>query len=469
MSRTMVGRAGVLTGFLISVAAAPRLTAQQQDSTIGALEQRLDEVDQRARIATRRFELYQDSVANAAKGKPSVTAGTGGFQLKSADGKFVLKLRGYFQADGRFFVDDNAKALTNDFLLRRVRPILEGTVYKYYDFRVMPDFGGSTPTIFDAYFQARFKPEFAVRAGKFKPAVGIERLQSATDIKFVERGLPTNLVPSRDVGLQIGGDLGAGIVSYSAAIFNGVPDLASGLNDVSDSKDLVGRLFVVPFARRPGNAPVDLGFGLAASTGKELGTTANGALASYRSPAQATIFRYQSNSPATIAGTTIANGRRSRISPQAYVNVGPLGLLGEYVISRQVVTRDTAVALTQTRRLEHKAYEVTGSFLLTGEKASYASVTPKKQFDPFAGGWGALELVARYGQIDFDDASFPFFSNPSNSVTKARAWGVGVNWYLARNVKLAIDFEKTKYNGGAASNGDRPSEKYIATRFQTSF
>ncbi len=53
-------------------------------------------------------------------------------------------------------------------------------------------------------------------------------------------------------------------------------------------------------------------------------------------------------------------------------------------------------------------------------------------------------------------------------MTKAKAWGFGLNWYLARNVKVAVDFEKTKYDGGATA-GDRPDEKYIATRFQTSF
>jgi phosphate-selective porin OprO and OprP len=468
MYHVYVPRLRLIVGVLTALAPAPAFAQQAEDSAAVTLQQRLDAVDQQIRILARRFELYQDSVVNAGKGKPSVTAGPAGFQLKSADGNFVLKLRGYLQADGRFYLGDDGKVLSNDFLLRRVRPLIEGTIYKYYDFRILPDFAGSAPTIFDAYFQARLTPEFGIRAGKFKPAVGLERLQSATDIKFVERGLPTNLVPSRDVGLQIAGDVSRGIVSYSAAIFNGVADLASGLNDLSDQKDVVGRVFIVPLARHADKAPVDLGFGIAASTGKELGTTANPALAGYRSPGQATIFRYLSNSPATIAGTVVANGRRTRISPQGYLNIGGLGLLGEYVISRQTVTRDTAIAVTQTAKLEHQSWEVTGSYLLTGEQASFASITPKKQFDPFAGRWGAFELVARYGQIDFDDDAFPFFANPANSVTKAKAWGVGLNWYLARSIKFALDFEKTKFEGGAAA-GDRPDEQYVATRLQTSF
>ena len=174
----------VLFWALSAVVGAPQLVAQQ-DSVAEATQQRLDDLDQQVKVLSRRWELYQDSVINAAKSRPSVTAGATGFQLKSADGNFVLKLRGYLQTDARVYLSDDAQVLTNDLLLRRVRPILEGTVYKYYDFRIMPDFAGAAPTIFDAYFEARFKPEFAVRAGKYKPALGLERYQSATDVKFI--------------------------------------------------------------------------------------------------------------------------------------------------------------------------------------------------------------------------------------------------------------------------------------------
>jgi len=456
----------VLFWALSAVVGAPQLVAQQ-DSAAEATQQRLDDLDQQIKVLSRRWELYQDSVINAAKSRPSVTAGATGFQLKSADGNFVLKLRGYLQADARVYLSDDAQVLTNDLLLRRVRPILEGTVYKYYDFRIMPDFAGAAPTIFDAYFEARFKPEFAVRAGKYKPALGLERYQSATDVKFIERGLPTNLVPSRDVGLQVAGDLAGGILNYNAALFDGVPDLASGLNDVADGKDLVGRLFIVPFAKKADKPPVDLGFGIAASTGDELGNITTTALPSYRSPGQATVFRYLTSTTTPITGTVIADGRRERIIPQAYLNKGPLGLLAEYAISRQEVARDTGVTRT-TEKLEHKAWQVEGSLFLTGERNSFKSVTPKKQFDPFAGGWGAFELVARYGELDFDDDAFPIYASPTASVTEEKAWAVGLNWHLGRNVKLMFNYEQTQFEGGATT-GDRPDEKFFATRFQTSF
>ena len=44
--------------------------------------------------------------------------------------------------DGRHFEGDNTPATSNTWLLRRVRPIVEGTFGNIYDFRFTPGFGG---------------------------------------------------------------------------------------------------------------------------------------------------------------------------------------------------------------------------------------------------------------------------------------------------------------------------------------
>ena len=432
------------------------------------LEERLEQVDQQARITARQFELYRDSVAAAQKSRPSASAGSSGFSLRSADGNFLLRFRGYIQADARFYRDDQTP-LTDNFLMRRVRPILEGTIYRLYDFRIMPDFAGS-PTLFDAYLEARFKPQFALRAGKFKPPIGLERLQSATDIRFAERGLPTNLVPSRDLGLQASGALGKGVLNYELGLFNGVPDLANGDAELSDRKDVAGRVFLTPFAPQGVTASVDLGIGIGGSLGREEGIP-NGAtgLPSYRSPGQITVFRYRTSSTAPLTGTVYADGDRNRLSPQAYLNHGPFGLLAEYAISWQAVARDTGVARTSVD-LKHTSWQVAGSWFLTGEKNSFKSVTPKTQLDPSAHTWGAIEIAARYGVADFDDDAFTGnrYADSTASVSKEQAWAVGVNWHMARNVKLSLNYEKTTFTGGSAT-GDRRNETFIVTRFQTAF
>jgi phosphate-selective porin OprO/OprP len=441
-----------------TVAWAPRIVAQQ-DST--SLEARVNELDQQVRILQRLRELAADSAAAAAKDKVSATASSkDGFSIKSADGKFAVRLKGLVQTDGRFFLSDSAVPVTNTFFIRRARPILEATVGKYLEFRVQPDFGQGTTVLFDAYTDVKIAPAFAVRAGKFKPAVDLERYQAASDIVFAERALATNLAPNRDVGLQLSGDIGSGAFTWQAGVFNGVPDLGNGDGDVSDAKDFAGRVFLQPF--KTGTLG-GLGVGVAGTTGLERGSAAAPALASYRTSGQQTWFRYTS-STTTPANNVFANGRRDRLAPQAYLYTGPLGLHAEYIQSWQAVSRAGAA----TVKLKHTAWQTTGSFFLTGEKNSFKSAAPKKAFDPKAGTFGALEVAARYSELSIDNATFPTFASPASTPSKAKAWAVGVNWYLARAIKVVVDYEHTTFTGGTAA-GDREAEDFVVTRVQHSF
>lgn len=147
-----------------------------------------------------------------------------GFRIQSADAANVARLRGVLHFDGRYFPDDVTSATADTWLLRRVRPTLEGTLNGIFDYRFTPDFAGGRSIILDAFLAARIKPWAVVTAGKFKVPVGLERLVAATDLRFIERALPTSLVPNRDLGLQLGGEISGGLVSYSVGYFNGVSD-----------------------------------------------------------------------------------------------------------------------------------------------------------------------------------------------------------------------------------------------------
>ena len=109
------------------VALPPQGMAQTQsagDSSPATLEERVDELDQQVRVLLRLRELAAESLATAAKTRQSATANAkDGFSIKSADGQYSLRLRGYAQADGRFYPSDDADAFSNNFLLRRARPI----------------------------------------------------------------------------------------------------------------------------------------------------------------------------------------------------------------------------------------------------------------------------------------------------------------------------------------------------------
>ena len=444
------------TPFMLCCLALALPAAQAQEPQSQNVDEKLEELDQKIRVLDRKIELDKEAAADKAKTAGQATAGKDGFSLKSADGNFVLKLRGYTQLDGRFFQSDDQRPATDTFTLRRVRPILEGTLYKIFDFRIMSDFGGGQTVLQDAYLEGRFSPAFKVRAGKFKPPVGLERLQSATELLFVERAFPTNLVPNRDLGVQVAGDLAGGAATYAVGIFNGVLDGGSADGDTNDDKDYAARLFFQPFLK--GGGPLkNLGFGIAGSTGDQEGTVASPNLPAFRTPGQQTFFSYRADG--TAPNTVIAGGRRTRFSPQAYLYSGPFGLLAEYVTSKQAVQRAGV-----SRDLEHKAWQVAASWVLSGGEPTYKSVNPKQVFDPAAGTWGAFEIAARYHRQELDDATFPAFANPASSASAAEAWAVGFNWYLNKNLRLLFDYEDTRFEGGAAA-GDREDEKVFFSRF----
>lgn len=421
----------------------------------------VEALDQKVRILERKWELDQEQATAKAKEAPTFTAGRDGFSLRSADNSFQLRIRGYAQADGRFFADDKERALTDTFLLRRVRPILEGSVGKYFDFRIMTDFGGGTASVQDAYIDLKPWSWAKLRVGKYKPPVGLERLQSGSELLFVERGLPTNLVPNRDVGVQIFGDVANGAASYALGAFNGVADGGSGDLDNTDSKEFAGRLFTLPFKNSSIELLQGLGIGLAGTYGDQRGSSSATALPTLRSQGQATFFSYRSDG--TAAGTTIANGIHSRFAPQGYYYYGPFGLLGEYVKSYQRVQRGTRAAT-----LENDAWQVALSYVLTGENASYRSVSPAQPFDLAKGSWGAFEVAARYGELRIDRDTFPFFADPARSARIAESWGLGLNWYLSRHVKFQLNYEQTDFTGGG-NRGERPKERAILSRFQVAF
>jgi phosphate-selective porin OprO and OprP len=379
-----------------------------------------------------------------------------GFGLESDDGKFKLKVGGYLHADGRFFIGDEKDKLTHQFLLRRARPVIEGTVFKYFDLRFMPDFGGGKAVIQDAYGDIHFVPWARLRVGKFKEPFGLERLQSATAMTFIERGLPTNLAPNRDVGAQLHGDI-ADTVSYAVGVFNGVADGGSGDGDIGDDKDIAARVFIRPFKLTGLKILHEVGAGFAITYGEHHGKQDAPEVAQLRTPGQASFFSFRSGT--SLADTVIAEGTNLRLSPQGYAYVGPVGVLGEYVHSSQTVRLDAASA-----DVDIWAWQLAGTVVLTGEKASYKGVSPEHPVGE--GGFGAIELSGRFGQINPSGNAFnEGFADLTKSADRATSWTLGVTEHFNRAFKLVVNFDRTTFTSGGKDE-DRPTENVIAARLQ---
>lgn len=520
------------------------LTALANDSSeLEELRALVQSLDQQVKVLARKGEVLEEDSAAAKKTTPVVKASASGFGIESADGKNSIKFGGLVQYDYRDFsqgandvrnrTDARAGKLdaagfhdANDtWLARRLRPNIQGTLFGKYDYRFQEEFAGGSASVVDAYIDARFDPAFKVRIGKYKPFVGLERLQSGSDIKFIERSyVSNNILPNRDQGIAVYGDVLDSKLNYAFGYNNGVVDggNASTGSEFDNKKEVTARLFASPF-KDDVNALSGLGFGIAATytdatAEKNLNFTDTSAadgtrngLPSYVTNGQQTFFRYGSS--------VIADGKRIRIAPQANYYYGPFGLIAEYAKVSQEVSKaadgspaaggtavNESIINGTNKKLQHDAWQIAASYLITGEESSAKGVKPKNDFDLDKGGWGAWELVARYSEINLDKDSFKradgkYGTDVGSSVTAANAgtfayadltksaksaktWTAGVNWYLNANAKIALNYEYTTFDGGAITKGvpvatninasgsnvrDREAEQALLARFQVAF
>ena len=515
----------LLTAGIIS---SPVISYAADSKELEDLRSQIEELKQAVKVLDRKGEIAVEDAVAAKKKDAVVKASEKGFSIESADGKNTVKFNGIIQADYRYYNEgykdvrgrDNVGTYNSEgfsdsndsALLRRVRPTIQGTLGGKYDYRFTPDFGGGSATVVDSYIDAKLSPFFKVRAGKFKSFVGLERLQSGGDIRFVERSYVTNaILPNRDLGVAVYGDLFGEKLNYALGIVNGVAD-GGNINtgtEYNDAKEWTGRLFTTPF-KDDVNALSGLGFGVAATytdfrgdknygyvadKTNAIDATRNG-LPSYVTEGQQTFFRYGSN--------TVADGERLRVSPQAYYYNGPLGVIGEYAWLKQDVALNSGTSTATSilngthKTLNHNAWNIGATYVLTGEDNSFKGIKPKNNFDLDKGTWGAWEASLRYSEINIDDDTFKksdgsaydventasgAYANRTVSAKSAQTWTAGINWYLDQNTKFQLNYLQTLFDGGAAIGGgvsgltsgslpsvkDRADERAILGRIQISY
>jgi phosphate-selective porin OprO/OprP len=452
-----------------------RRELQQEKARIQALEQRLAA-----------DEAAHSAAANSASNPNALVGNFGpqGFTLQNVDGANQIHFRGNLSVDDRDFSGSATPTTADTWLIRKLRPTLEGTLDSIYDFRFMPDFGLGKAIIQDAWADARVQPWLVFTFGKFKAPVGLERLQLEQFARFIEPALTADLLPYRDLGGQFGGTLGNGLMSYAFGEFDGAVD--GGSTDGNSAPDANstgkfswhGRIYSKPFLRTDWSPLQGFGFGVAATyvnwQGVATATTTSSLLASYKTTGQQSMFSYRGNSASggAINNATIADGIERRVVPQFYYAYRMVSLLGEYVAEDQQVHRSLTASSSRAATLHHTAGQLQLAVFLTGEDEAYDSTTPRRDFGPGQGGPGGWEWVARYHELNFDRAAFAggaaSFANAASAPLAAHAWGTGVNWYLNRNFKIQLDYEVTRFDGGAMG-GDRPDERVLTSQFALIF
>jgi phosphate-selective porin OprO and OprP len=226
------------------------------------------------------------------------------------------------------------------------------------------------------------------------------------------------------------------------------------------ARRLPAACFLHPFRTTSLSALKGLGFGVGGSYQVDQQTNVASLTPGFNTDGQQRFFSYNTNG-------TAGFGLHWRISPQGYYYHGPVHVMGEYVISDQKVinTRNDRAELQNT------AWEINAGWVLTGEDITYSGVNPRHSFAPLKNQWGALQCVGRYAELHVDDATFPAFANPGTAASAAKAWAVGLNWYLNRNIRVNASYSHTRFEGGngVGATVTQQPEKVFFTRMQLSF
>ena len=274
---------------------------------------------------------------------------------------------------------------------------------------------------------------------------------------------------------MVHGDLFKSALYYGIGAFNGVPDGNSGDIEVADNeKDVAGRVFALPFKNTDLAGLRNFGFGLGASYGLESGTTTP----NFATMGRQKFFGYASGSGASAATANVTEaGGHLRLDPQGYYYWGPAGFYWEYIVSSEKFQRDAGGTHTQ-EWFDNRGWDVTASWFLTGETNGFW--TPPAPLHPFhfnGSGWGAWQLLARVQGISLDSAAF---SNPANfvaanSAQNATTWGVGLNWFMNKNIKWIFEYDQTTFGYAAGAAAPKPgtvpaqNERVLLSRLQFGF
>jgi len=418
-----------------------------EKEAVTAPSPKVDELDQKIRIIEREREIEKEDKEKKAKEAPLVTW-KDGFNLKTPDDKFTLKLNGELLFDIGFIdQDDTLKYSVGDeqdgTAIRDARLRLSGAVYKNIEYQLEVQFAGEngqdTPSFLDTYVQLKGLPSLGgekgqLRIGHFREPFSLEELTRTPSLTFLEKSLSNVFVPSRNLGVQwseaLLGEPNQERLTYAVGVFKTTDNWPSS-NDSDEDRgyNITGRVTGLPWYEYNGEHLWHVGaaYSHANPDGAVLGFDA-------RPETRLSLFKYA-------AADSIASLFRLRdaraddldlYNLESALVLGPLSLQGEYTLADVKTTFDGDHSFD--------GYYLQASYFLTGEHRPYRNSTgtfdrvrPAKNFGLGAeDGWGAFEVAARYSNVNLTDGAI---RGGQHDATTA-----GVNWYLNPNTRLSLDY-----------------------------
>jgi phosphate-selective porin OprO and OprP len=430
----------------------------------------VEALDQKIRVIERRWETQSEAVEESKKAAPFTAGWKDGFLLQTPDKSFLLRITGQIQADYRDYLDNDDTTDIDSFFVRRARLGIESTVFNYYEFRLLPDFGLGQARVQDAYLNVHYCDWLQVEMGKFKQPFSYEQLIQDRFVPTIERSIIDQLVPARDVGFMLHGQkLFDDRLDWAIAVSNGE---INGDNDTNSHKDVAGRIVLRPFNDPSASCWLrGLQIGISGTMGNEQEPISPARL---RSPAFVPWFQFNK--------TVVADGDRDRWSPEVAYFCGPFGFAAQYLHETQEM-RPNSVAPGSKILVDvpSEGYYFMATYLITGEhRTSYSeAIEPAVPFDPhcpFAAP-GAWEFVGRFSRLRLGDEVFApgvaRLADPTSFSSGASELTLGSNWYLNRWVRTQFNWEHVWFDDpvqlGTGGRGLLNGQDTLMARFQVIF
>jgi len=422
-----VRSSGSCLAFLVPLVALPCATAAAAQDSGGGLESRVKSLEEQLR------ELRQQQPpAPAAKAGESDLRvfWKDGLRLESADKLIQLRLGGRFQVTSLFGGNEDfesaGKEIEDGAAFRRARIYLQGTVTERFEFKFQYDFADTNKVkLADVWGEVKKIPLVGnARVGQFYEPVSFEQNTSDFDADFMERSVMNALSPARNIGAALH-DVYGGRLSWWAGAFvdDGSGDTATAQRDGDHA-----------VSARVTGLPID------ADDDKTLLHV--GASASVRNPTSG-VVTYSAKPESSLAPVFITTGNLTNVDGALLLGGEIAGQLGPVHASAEYLS--SQLDADSQGDPKFAGWLASAGWFMTGESFAYNHVEgvfagPKvgKSLDK-SDGYGALELCARYSELDLTGGTV--------RGGKMRDVIVGVNWFLSNNLKVAVDGVNSRVEG----------------------
>lgn len=363
-----------------------------------------------------------------------------GLQGKSRDGNFEIRIGGRVILHYREYVRQPERVSRDSFALRETKLDVRAKLFRDFGGRVEINGTGSQAFVIDEGWVSWERWSFLkVKVGQYKAPFSVEQTTSTLFIDMPERGPSDRLVPGYELGAMVYGEIVEKVLEYNLMVANGTLKAAENNSD----KDLHARLQLRPFARMESDFVRGVHLAIAGNWGKR-GLAAGTMPYTYSAPSTQTPF--VANGPR--AGQVRFDQDRYRFDAEVAWLLGPAAVKAEFLR-----TRDTYRFPGENKSItNHSALFVTASCFLTGEAKNWERPAVKKPLFGPEGGFGAVELVARYSRFRIGDDLFrDGVLSRRNSAKYAEEYAGCVNWYPNANVRLSVMYAWLNYTGDSVN------------------